>query len=67
MEFSSQQIQDFLVREFGMFLWLEEALVEDEELQELITSGTPTIVRTLLINQIKSPLLLVFNNTIMKC
>jgi hypothetical protein len=46
MEFSSQQIQDFLVREFGMFLWLEEALVEDEELQELITSGTPAIVRS---------------------
>jgi hypothetical protein len=45
MEFSAQQIQDFLVREFGLFLWLEEALVEDEELQEIITSGRPKIVR----------------------
>jgi hypothetical protein len=44
-EVPQQQVQDFLVREYGLFLWLEEALVEDEALHELITSGSPTIVR----------------------
>jgi len=45
-EVSIGQVQDFLLREFEVFLWLAEALVEDEELQNLVNSGTPTLVRS---------------------
>lgn len=46
-EISQQQVQDFLVREFGFFLWLSEALVEDEALHRLLETDDntgPTLV-----------------------